>query len=197
MISPIRNSAAMLVLILGFHLQLAHGEIVINIYEDGDNVQVDGSGTINTTALIFQYESPVFARISAPDGEVNFQDDVTNARDVYSFTGTSLPAFGPFPGGDPYKYPDVGTGTGFGIAGNFIFTPVDYVSGDLLSAQMTFNNQTLDSLQLNVGTYEASWGSGATADKVTVNVLSGVPEPSGLTLFGLASTFVVIRRRKR
>jgi hypothetical protein len=56
--------------------------------------------------------------------------------------------------------------------------PSGYVSGTELSDQTTFSNQTFATLDVTPGTYTYTWGSGATADSLTLVAGSPVPEPS-------------------
>jgi hypothetical protein len=65
-----------------------------------------------------------------------------------------------------------------------------------------FSNNTLDTLGLTPGTYTYTWGAGAVADSIVVNIsdaaLSATPEPStaflGITGIGAAIAFLRLRR---
>ena len=100
------------------------------------------------------------------------------------------------------------TGNPLGIWGNTsvygntaLFLPQGYVSGATLSATATWDGQTLSTLGLNPGTYVYTWGSGPTADSLTVDVVSpqAVPEPTTLwvALIGGVAIFAHCRHGRR
>jgi hypothetical protein len=63
-----------------------------------------------------------------------------------------------------------------------LFFPAPYVSGNSLNATDTYANTTISGLGLTPGTYTWTWGTGAHADSLTVQVgpgaPTGAPEPS-------------------
>ena len=66
--------------------------------------------------------------------------------------------------------------------------PAGYVPGAHLSDTDTYAGQTLGSLGLTPGTYKYTWGTGAHADFLTVEIgPAAVPEPSTLALAGLGA----------
>ena len=88
------------------------------------------------------------------------------------------------------------------ISGTYLLlVPLGYVSGTPLSATDTYANQTFSSLGLTPGTYTTTWGTGAHADFLTVQVgPAAVPEPSALVTAGLGMLVcggLACRRRKR
>ena len=74
--------------------------------------------------------------------------------------------------------------------------PTGYTSGSALSGSATFDSTTLSAMGLTSGTYTASWGSGATADSVTLEVGSAVPEPATFALLLLPLTALGLARRR-
>jgi hypothetical protein len=58
---------------------------------------------------------------------------------------------------------------------NDLFVPEGYVSGTALSDTATYDSQTFSSLGVTPGTYKWTWGSAATADSFTLDVV--VPAP--------------------
>lgn len=94
------------------------------------------------------------------------------------------------------------TGGGDAVAINgakgFLGVPLDYVSGSPLSNSMEFDGQTFASLGLTPGTYAWSWGSGASADSMTIQInTAAIPEPSsGLALAVGLLGLAALRRRK-
>jgi hypothetical protein len=76
--------------------------------------------------------------------------------------------------------------------------PRDYASGALLSDESVYANQSFASLGLNPAVYVYEWGSGATADSLTI-VVGDVPESStwALMLLGFAGLGYVGHRASR
>ena len=73
--------------------------------------------------------------------------------------------------------------------------PLGYVSGaPLASASATFSGATLASLGLTQGTYAYNWGSGGSADSLTVNI---VPEPTTGALLALGIFVLAARRHSK
>src|SRR3984885_7209912 len=68
-----------------------------------------------------------------------------------------------------------------------ILLPQKYVSETPLTGSSVFENQSLESLGLNVGEYTYTWGVGGHADSLTIRV-GDVPEPStwAMMLLGFA-----------
>ena len=68
-----------------------------------------------------------------------------------------------------------------------ILLPQKYASGTPLTGSSVFENQSLESLGLNVGEYTYTWGIGEHADSLTIKV-GDVPEPStwAMMLLGFA-----------
>ena len=91
---------------------------------------------------------------------------------------------------------------GFVLIGDLgeLLLPSGYVSGTALSGSMTYSGQTLASLGVTPGTYTWTWGSGADADFVELQVLGGtqaVPEPSALALLAAGAAGLAWARRRR
>jgi hypothetical protein len=78
--------------------------------------------------------------------------------------------------------------------GQFLRTPFDYVSGEMLpNSTTTYAGEDFASLGLDVGMYTWTWGSGGTADSLTLNI---VPEPSTAALMTLGLIGLAARRRQ-
>jgi hypothetical protein len=163
---------------------MAEAGAIITITQSGSDVVATGSGTINTAALVFQ--GPVFfPGTGFPSDPLVLLGPTMSTNLIILWTVTSGPStLGPGGLTDATS----GSGSNFGtFEKTFIGLPGGYVSGSSLSATDTWANQTFATLGLTPGTYTWSWGSGATADTLVVQVGSAsVPEPSGLVLSGLA-----------
>ena len=170
----------------------AHAEFTLTLSQVGGNVVVNGTGTINTTALTTASYSYTSAQITSSHailfaGPTNF---VACSVDV----GGGLS--GPTSFGSGSGVASSGTGSLVGIDGfdGAIWVPQGYTSGTLLTDSTTFAG-TFASIGFTPGTYSYTWGTGASADSLTVT--SVVPEPStwvGLGV-GVAGLGLTLRRR--
>jgi hypothetical protein len=83
--------------------------------------------------------------------------------------------------------------------GNRLFVSPDYVSGTPLGTSTdTFTDSTFASLGVTPGTYVWTWGTGADADSLTMNI-GGVPEPAtwAMLILGVAMVGLTARRRRK
>ncbi len=168
--------------------------MLFTLSQVGADVDVTGTGTLNTTALTIVGPSslpieinPGYALLAAGAGGGNLT--------LYRGITTSPARFGS--GGATYG---AGTGNLVGIYGAFgeLYVPVGYVSGTPLADTATFPNATFASLGFTPGTYTFTWGTGVTADSLVVT--SGVPEPSTWALLAVgagAPALAALRRRVR
>jgi hypothetical protein len=195
---------AVLALLLGGVGQARAG-FIITFSQDGANVDATGTGSINTTDLTNQgpkaahepgvvpsiaevklgpppaLDGSFYSGITGPSSSIgpssNFFQASTGAGDVVVLSGAS-PVAGILING--------GTTSGSTIS---------------LNSSITWDNTTISQLGLTPGTYKWTWGTGANADFIEVDIpSSGVPEPSSLTLLGLGSLGLLgygWRRRKQ
>jgi PEP-CTERM motif len=184
------------------------------IYQSGSNVLMQGSGSLDTTDLIYDSMTVWGGQVysSSNDTQVGV-GPMSSPASLYTGTFSGPENLGP--GGNL-----VGATTGSGnvvglevdVFGNSppytsyysLLTPVGYISGTQLGiSTSTFNNQSLSGLGLAAGTYTYTWGTGVDADSFTINVgtaPSSVPEPSSLVLCGIAGLCGLayrLRRRRR
>jgi hypothetical protein len=95
---------------------------------------------------------------------------------------------------------EVGIQPGNGTTTGNLFVPAGYVSGNPLSDTGIFDNTTLAGLGLTPGTYTYTWGSGANADSLVVEIgIATTPLPAALPLFatGLGGLGLLGWRRRR
>ena len=182
----------------GLFVPLAKAGYIVTLVQDGNDVIAAGSGTLDLAGLelrpdctfgcrsILTLVSPTFgAIVTGPAG-------FAPTRFYDGFTGpTSF-------GSGEFIAPNGGSGDTVGIEGELgvLSVPLDYVSGSPLSDNSTYENQTLAGLGVIPGTYVWTWGSGATADSFTLDIVSTtVPEPSSLALLALPMVLVLTARR--
>lgn len=181
----------------------AEASFIINFAQSGPNVVATGSGSINLSAFPTEFgdlvdSGPPFQGFVEPNSgalALSSSFDV----DIYSgFIGEfpDLPALGP---GGLYVAADSGTGPFVSFVSGGILVPVNYVSGAAMGPDSaTWNNTTFAGLGLTPGTYLYSWGSGASADTLTVNIPSAAPEPGSMAFIAMGgSCLALLRRRKQ
>ncbi len=179
-------------LVLGLMASCAQAAVIIDIQEVGNDVLVSGSGSYNLSAL--SYSSPAISvGIRADSVYVTPGNDERMSHYIWATTAPT--EIGP---GTSFFAPDQTTGSPFGVSGGgagSFFVPEGYVSGSALAGTSTYENKTLVDLGLTEGTYEWTWGTGETADTVTVNI-GTVPEPATMSLLALGG-MALLRRKKK
>ena len=191
--SLLAGAALLLLAIAPSRVQAA---FILTLTQSGGNVAINGSGTLNTTALTLSNTGSTLAQVFASYGIVVAGPTAFTNYSIYSGGGLTGPTM--FGAGGQY-IADSGTGSLVGIRGNvpFLFTPLGYTSGSLLTDSATINNATFASIGFTPGSYIYTWGTGANADSLTVTGV--VPEPSTWVLFiagGLLLLCVAFRYRR-
>ena len=183
------SSMAGALLITAAFTQRAEGSVIVNILQVGLNVVITGSGTINLSALSF-FANTTATDVLIPDAGQAQVGPASGSVALY------FPAAGPStigPGGQ--TLPSSGSGNLFGISSGVVTVPQGYTSGTSLSGSATFNSATLSSLGITPGTYVWTWGTGPTADSLTLN--AGTPEPGSLSLIAAGLLLAGLRMRRR
>lgn len=145
----------------------------------GPNVVATGSGTIDLAALTFVSGSVLFPTSILPRGGVILTGGAPASFDVYqSVTGPTSFGSGIEANAGSSSGDDVGI-----YRNEFVFVPAGYVSGDTLASSATWDGETFASLGATPGSYVWNWGSGPTADSLTLDI--GVPEPASILLLAM------------
>ena len=168
----------------------AHAAFVLTLAESGADVVITGAGSVNYSAL---------TNSSAIDGALGrFGPSYAYVMIIGAGTAyqgiTGPTSFGP---GDIVNASS-STGSLIGVygGGHYLYVPASYVAGTFTSGTETYANKSFASLGFTPGTYTYTWGSGATADSMTVT--SVVPEPSTWAAVALGAGLlgvVTLRRR--
>jgi hypothetical protein len=170
----------------------ARADLIINITEVGNDVVATANGTIDLTALNFVESGPPADVIEPATAAIQ----VGGSSLIDAFTGITGPSsFGT----GVRTFSTATSGDFFGLAGNLSALEVDsnYTSGSQISGTSTWAGATFSSLGLNPGTYDYTWGSGATADSLTVQVgpLTVVPEPATIWLAAIGGAVFAAHAR--
>jgi hypothetical protein len=174
----------------------AQAAYIVTLMQEGPDVVATGSGTINLTGLRSAGVPFGGGAVGAPnEGAVVTGPTVAQFDGYAGFTGP--PSFGSGRG----TFASSGSGDPVGINGEFgfLYVPVGYVSGhSLVSSADTWDNATFTSLGVTPGTYVWTWGSGASADSFTLDIVTAaVPEPSSLALLALPLGIVALAATAR
>jgi hypothetical protein len=191
----VRGAALAAIAVLGWAAsESARASVfTFDVTEQGGDVEVTGSGSINLVGLTSGGDDNNGSGIVAKHAELS----IGGAVQVY--LGVSGPAnFGSGSGASTTNP----TGDPVGIAGGLhqLFVPQGYVSGDSLSGSMMFANATFASLGVTPGVYTYTWGNSDIHNSLVVDieVPSTVPEPStwAMMLIGFAGLGLAAPRRK-
>jgi hypothetical protein len=170
---------------------------IVTLEQVGSNVVATGSGTIDLAGLRFRTTGGDVAVIAPSVGGMVTGPASPDPTALYTgFTGPTS-----FGSGGAH---DASSGSGdtvgiFGFGfGNQLDVPAGYVSGSALSDSSTYDNQTFSSLGVTPGSYVWTWGSGATADSFTLDIVAAAaaPEPSSVLLLALPLGLVILLAAK-
>ena len=174
----------------------SHAIVIVNIYESGGNVILEGSGSVNLSG----FGAPLSG--FGPSGYGYLTPDEGR---LYSFPGTEMDVYTGisrfvfFGSGGISPAADIITGNNFGIDRLFpgrLWLDKGYISESPIEFSSTYLGQTLDSLGLTIGTYNWTLPS----DTVTMNIVGGtapVPEPATMLLLGSGIAAISGIRRRR
>ena len=180
----------------------AKASFIINIAQSGPDVVATGSGSLNVSGLTNGgTHTSVINGFIGPSGDVIELDTTGSQYTAYNGSIAIGPSnLGPAASG-PFTTSFTGDVVGIqpGLPG-VVVVPDGYASGSALSDSATWAGTTIAGLGLTPGTYVYSWGTGPSADTLTLNVTA--PEPGSMALIalgglGLAGFAVRGRSRRR
>ncbi len=155
---------------------LSQAAVTINVIESGGDVIGTSSGSINLTALSGPqstfHNTGVIIGTEVQAGVSIIIVGPSNTADLW--TGTVPPAI--FSTGDyfddSFDGGSIFVGAAITASTSGIYLPPGYVSGTPVDGTSTWTGQTFATMGLIPGTYVFTWGSGATADSLTINISS-------------------------
>ena len=166
----------------------AQADFIVTLVEVGPNVVATGSGAINLSGLTVLGIGGGQAFV--PPGSGGLSIGPTDFVSADSYLGLTGPAsFGTGSGG---MLASSGSGDRVIIGGNSssLLVPLNYASNGPLFSTSTWNNVTLNSLNLTPGTYLWSWGTGPN-QTFTLQV-GAVPEPATLFLLIVGILMLIV-----
>jgi hypothetical protein len=186
-------SIASLALSMGAASQ-AEAAFLITLTQVGNDLSENSSGAFDLTDLkVFGNANPGFSPVVIPSEAETFVGAGTSPAPLTLYSGLSGPSnFGP--GGRT----DASFGSGddvflLSVVGTPIFgVPAGYSSGNFLEGSATYVDASYASLGLTRGTYVYTWGTGAHADTLTINVGSISSVSGGAGAVPEASTWVMM-----
>jgi hypothetical protein len=199
-VKQIGCAAALGVAMLIGYGPMAQAAYTVTLAQEGTDVVATGSGSIDLAGLRPIVSGAVTnASVQSSLGLIITGPIVDTPIDIY--TGLTGPtSFGSSPSGvGGLTSASSGSGEIVEIIGAFndLAVPSGYVSGNPLSDNATYDNETLASLEATPGTYVWTWGPTALDDTFTLDIPAAVPEPASLTLFGAGFTALAFLRRRR
>ena len=185
---PIKLTGVAAAAVLAAPVRPARATFTLDFRQVGPNVVSTGSGTIDTAGLTFSFYTNVTAGVVDPStgGSIG-----GSSGDVMFYSGASGPStFGT--GGQTVA--TSGTGAVVGVdSGGLVVLPESYASGSPVSNSNTYASQSLLTLGLVPGSYTETFGSGADADSLVVQVDDAAPEPSSASLMAVAALGLLAR----
>lgn len=171
------------------------GAVIVTAFELGGDVVITLEGSLDLSAWEPSVSGNSIGRIDPAGAQFGLGPHVTDGiLDRY----LSPPLFdGPtqFGTGD-FILTSLGQGDSVsfdGKAAGILVVPSGYVSGSPLSSTSRIDGETLSSVGMIPDTYTWTWGSGASADSLTVNI---IPEPSTAFLSLTACAVIGLQRRR-
>ncbi len=169
---------------------MAQASVVVSLTEDSGGVAATASGTLDLTGLSSWGPDSRSPGLNAGSSYISL--GVGGAETRY-FTLS----------GPPNAWGDAGAPSATTASGDrftlvammgYFATSTSYVSGSELYSTATWAGSTFADFGLTQATYTYTFGSGAHADSITVNV---IPEPATFLLFGFGGLGAWMLRRNK
>jgi hypothetical protein len=195
--SDILQRIGVTVLALGLPLgaaRPAQATVILTMQELGGDVVVSGAGTVNLAAFTLPPAGGVADAVIRPDFAwvlVGAPDAIDQYFDA-AISGPTNFGVGAF-----FSHASSSTGDLFGMCCGTLVVPDGYVSGAPLSGRSVYAGATFASLGVTPGTSVWTWGSGADADSMTLQIGPAVPEPVSLSLLVVGMTGIAVHRWRR
>lgn len=156
----------------------ANSAATLTFTESGADVIATFSGSVNTAGLTAQFTGNYSSALFPNFPFILIGSSVSTT--FVSYSGVSYDtAWGT--SGNFANSSASGDKIGLNPGSGYIGLLAGYVSGSTLNGSTTYTNKTLANLNLTVGTYHITWGSGANADSITVYVgTTPPPTPSAV-----------------
>ncbi|MFM7086801.1 MAG: hypothetical protein ACKOXO_07425 [Cyanobium sp.] len=181
----------------------AEAALVLQVSQQGPNVVVLGSGTVNLTGLLTPTDDSAYSNLlseveiyAGPDafanGDVTLWSGLSGGSPTISSVSGLIETPDPSSNGDLFGiYIDSGTPR--------LVLPKNYVSDSSLSGSSIFTGLDLANLGLTAGTATWTWGNGANADSLELRVDAPAPAsvPAPLPIAGAAISYRFSRRLRR
>lgn len=182
----------------------SYAAVVISLHQQGPDVHVITSGSLDMTALSFHVTaSDSYAGFNASNNPPAFLSGPQVfasqfSADMYVGMIDAPTSIGTASG---FRLATSGSGVRIGVTFNtydfpevrpVIVVPPGYLSNESVSSSSIFANTTIDALGLQRGVYTWSWGSGLSEDSITLII----PEPL-TTSYIVVSVLIGLRTRKR
>lgn len=165
--------------------------LIINVTQEGNDIVVLATGSVNTTELTFRGGTDISSNTQLSPNIAWISTAPKASVQMYRYLGLSGPkSMGSGQSSGSFR----GTGDLVMIEGasEQLWLPYGYDSGTYLSGTTRYSSRSLETLGFNEGAYVYTWGSGANADSLTVNV---IPEPSTLAFVGIFGGGLWVVRR--
>lgn len=184
-----------------FVTSISCGAIVVTATQSGDNVVLEGSGSIDLSALTEITGTATSFGSAISGNPPAFTVGGTNQIDVDVYGGFSLTAPSNIGVLTSAVFADSGTGDRFGASRAQVLTsgvpvlivPEAYTSNSELSGSAVFAGTSFATLGITPGIYEWTWGTGTESDSLSLQV---IPEPGTWMLLLVAGGILSFIRRE-
>jgi hypothetical protein len=185
-----------------------HAGIVFTVYERGSSVEVNVSGSIDTSGWNLQ-------GIQTPNPFIRYDSIAVGSSQTQRIDGSGQVATG---GANPhfvlsqtlgFVQPIAGTATGSSVQFSIrdaifnhswiLYLPANYVSNAPVSGSALYANVSLASLGLTRGGTPWTWylDGNTSNDAKSVTIVAPVPEPGSMAACGIAASAAAWLRRRR